>query len=55
MMPGDLMLFRGRNSIHRVTPSAGDRTRVLVVFAYNTEPGLGLSDAAKEAFYGRLA
>jgi len=52
--PGDLVLFRGRNSMHRVTPSRGDQTRVLVVFAYNTEPGIGLSDQAKETFYGRL-
>jgi len=51
---GDLVLFRGRNSMHRVTPSRGDRTRVLVVFAFNTEPGIGLSDSAKQTFYGRL-
>ena len=52
--PGDLVVFRGRNSLHRVTPSGGDRTRMLVVFAYNTEPGISLSDSAKETFYGRL-
>lgn len=52
--PGDLVLFRGRNSMHRVTPTIGDTTRILVVFAYNTEPGIGLSDPAKRTFYGRL-
>jgi len=51
--PGDLVLFRGRNSMHRVTPSKGDRTRILVVFAFNTEPDIGLSEAAKKTFYGR--
>jgi len=51
--PGDLVLFRGRNSLHRVTPSRGSRVRVLVVFAYNTEPGIGLSESAKATFYGR--
>ncbi len=51
--PGDLVLFRGRNSMHRVTPSRGSVPRVLVVFAYNTEPGVGLSESAKLTFYGR--
>lgn len=51
--PGDLVLFRGRNSLHRVTPSHGPTPRVLVVFAYNTEPGIGLSESAKQTFYGR--
>lgn len=52
---GDLVLFRGRDSMHRVTPSEGDVTRVLVVFAWNDRPGIGLSDSAKQTFYGRLA
>ena len=52
--PGTLVLFRGRNSMHRVTPTIGDRTRILVVLAYNTEPGVALSEAARMTFYGRL-
>ena len=52
--PGTLVLFRGRNSMHRVTPTVGDRTRILVVLAYNTEPGIALSEAARLTFYGRL-
>jgi hypothetical protein len=51
--PGDLVLFRGRDSIHRVTPTIGDTTRMLVVFAYNSEPGVGLSESALGTFYGR--
>lgn len=51
--PGALVMFRGRNSMHRVTPSRGSIPRVLVVFAYNTEPGIGLSESAKLTFYGR--
>lgn len=51
---GALVLFRGRSSIHRVTPVIGNRTRVLVVFAYNTEPGISLSESARMTFYGRL-
>ncbi|WP_375324917.1 2OG-Fe(II) oxygenase [Flagellimonas sp. GZD32] len=53
--PGTLTLFRGRNSIHRVTPTVGDRTRMLVVLAYNTEPNKSLSESARMTFYGRLA
>jgi len=53
--PGDLVLFRGRNALHRVTPTIGDVTRMLVVLAYNTEPGIALSESARQTFYGRLA
>ncbi len=54
MQAGTLVLFRGRNSIHRVTPVIGERTRMLVVLAYNTEPGVALSESARMTFYGRL-
>lgn len=54
MNAGALVLFRGRNSMHRVTPVKGDRTRMLVVFAYNTKPGISLSESARKTFYGRL-
>ena len=37
--PGTLVLFRGRNSMHRVTPTIGDQTRILVVLAYNAARG----------------
>lgn len=52
--PGTLVLFRGRNSIHRVTPTVGDITRMLVVLAYNNSPGVALSENARMTFYGRL-
>jgi len=54
MDAGTLVLFRGRNSIHRVTPTIGETTRMLVVLAYNTEPGIALSESARMTFYGRL-
>jgi predicted 2-oxoglutarate/Fe(II)-dependent dioxygenase YbiX len=54
MDAGDLVLFRGRNSLHRVTPVEGDTTRMLVVLAYNTEPDVALSESARMTFYGRL-
>jgi hypothetical protein len=53
--PGDLVLFRGRNALHRVTPTIGPITRMLVVFAYNDQPGIGLSASALTTFYGRTA
>lgn len=52
--PGTLVLFRGRNSMHRVTPTIGGRTRILVVLAYNAKSGVVLSEAARMTFYGRL-
>ena len=54
MDPGTLVLFRGRNSMHRVTPVRGGRTRMLAVLAYNTQPGIALSESARLTFYGRL-
>ncbi len=54
MNEGDLVLFRGRNSMHRVTPTIGDITRILVVLAYNSEPNISLSKSARMTFYGRL-
>ena len=54
MDAGDLVLFRGRNAMHRVTPTQGDITRMLVVLAYNALPGVALSESARMTFYGRL-
>lgn len=51
---GTLVLFRGRNAIHRVAPVEGSRTRMLVVLAYNSEPGISLSESARMTFFGRL-
>jgi len=53
--PGTLVLFRGRNSMHRVTPTIGNTQRILVVLAYNSEPNIALSETARQTFYGRLA
>lgn len=54
MDAGALVLFRGRDAMHRVTPVMGTRTRLLVVLAYNTEPNIELSESARMTFYGRL-
>ncbi len=54
MDAGTLVLFRGRNSMHRVTAVEGKRTRILVVLAYNSAPGISLSESARMTFFGRL-
>ncbi len=54
MEAGALVLFRGRNALHRVAPVEGSRTRVLAVLAYNARPGIALSESARMTFYGRL-
>lgn len=54
MDAGALVLFRGRNAIHRVAPVEGSRTRMLVSLAYNTEAGISLSESARMTFFGRL-
>ena len=54
MESGALVLFRGRNSMHRVTPNETDLTRMLAVLAYNSHPNIALSESARMTFYGRL-
>ena len=54
MQAGTLVLFRGRDAIHRVTPVRGNKTRMLVGFAYNSGPGIALSESARMTFFGRL-
>jgi predicted 2-oxoglutarate/Fe(II)-dependent dioxygenase YbiX len=54
MSAGDLVLFRGKDALHRVTPTQGDTTRMLVVLAYNAEANVALSESARMTFYGRL-
>ncbi|MFT5500275.1 MAG: hypothetical protein ACI88G_000403, partial [Woeseiaceae bacterium] len=54
MDAGTLLLFRGRDAIHRVTPVTGKVPRMLATFAYNGEPGIALSESARMTFFGRL-
>ena len=55
MQPGTLLLFEGRNSIHRVTPIHGDTTRLVALLAYDTKPGTRSSKILQTARYGRTA
>ena len=54
MEEGTLVLFRGLNSLHRVTPTIGNRTRILVVLAYNNTADISLSESGRMTFFGRL-
>lgn len=50
--PGTLTLFRGRHSLHRVTPVRGSASRVNAVLAYASTPGHRLSPLNRRLFYG---
>jgi hypothetical protein len=52
---GALVLFRGRHSLHRVTPVEGERPRLVAVLSYDTEPGVKLTEHNRRLFYGRIA
>jgi hypothetical protein len=55
MTPGTLMLFAGRNSMHRVTPIAGPLPRYVALLSYDTKPDTVSSDQLRLARYGRIA
>lgn len=49
---GDLMVFKGNRSLHRVTPvEKGER--ILITFNFNTKPGIPLSEQSRQTFFGR--
>ena len=52
---GALVLFRGRRSLHRVTPCQGTRPRLLAVLSYDTQPGVTLTEHNRLLFYGRTS
>jgi len=50
---GDLNVFKGKNTAHRVTPPIGELARVVTVFSYYETPGRMFSDEENLGFYGR--
>jgi hypothetical protein len=50
---GDLNVFKGVETAHRVTPPVGDRARVIGIFTYYETPGRMFSDEENLGFYGR--
>lgn len=53
MTPGTLMIFAGRNSIHRVSPVHGDVPRIVALLSYDTRPDADSSAVFKFVRYGR--
>lgn len=49
---GELVIFRGCNSAHRVTPVAGSRRRMMCVMVYETEPGVIGDPVVNDTVYG---
>ena len=50
---GDLSIFGGRRSLHRVTEVLGDTTRLVAVLTFNTKPGVMNSESVRRLFWGR--
>lgn len=53
MTPGTLLIFEGRNSLHRVSPISGSVSRLVGLFGYDTRPGATGSELLRRARYGR--
>ncbi|MEM8876518.1 MAG: phytanoyl-CoA dioxygenase family protein [Pseudomonadota bacterium] len=51
--PGDLQIFRGRYSLHRVAPLFGARPRYVAIFSYVSEPNMVGSPERTMQLYGR--
>ncbi len=54
LQPGDLQIFLGRNSLHRVTPLAGERARHVGIFSYVDQPDMVASPERCRQLYGRV-
>ncbi|MGV9673660.1 HalD/BesD family halogenase [Nocardia sp. NPDC003482] len=54
LRPGDLQLFQGRFSLHRVSPVSGETQRHTAIFAYSERPGIiGTVERTRQLF-GRV-
>lgn len=53
MVPGTLLVFEGRHSLHRVSPIGGASTRLVALLGYDTRPDTMSSDLLKTMRYGR--
>jgi hypothetical protein len=55
LRPGDLQLFKGRYSLHRVTRVGGQRERHTAIFAYSQQPGVVGRLERTRQLYGRVS
>jgi hypothetical protein len=54
LAPGDLQIFRGRYSLHRVTALGGARRRYVAIFSFAEAPGMVGSVERTRQLYGRV-
>ncbi len=54
LKPGDLQLFLGRFSLHRVTENTGDEDRLLLIMSYAEKPGMIGSVHRTRELYGKV-
>lgn len=52
--PGDLQIFRGRYSLHRVTPLQGTRRRYVAIYSFAERPDMVGSPERTRQLYGRV-
>jgi len=52
--PGDLQIFKGRYSLHRVAPLAGSRPRYVAIFSYAERPDMVGSVERTKQLYGKV-
>lgn len=52
--PGDLQIFKGRYSLHRVAPLIGAIPRYVAIFSFVEEPGMVGSVERTQQLYGRV-
>ena len=50
--PRAMVIFRGCNSVHHVTPVVGSRPRLMSIFIYEEEPGIQGDAKVNETVYG---
>jgi len=54
LQPGDLQIFKGRYSLHRVKPLSGSRKRYVAIFSFVEEPAMVGSPERTRQLYGRV-
>ena len=55
LRPGDLQIFEGRRSLHRVTAPRGDRPRCIALLSYCEEPGVIADESLQRDLFGRIS
>lgn len=54
LRPGDMQLFKGRYSIHRVTPVEGKTSRLIALLAYARAPEMYATPERSQQIWGRV-